>query len=65
MATGSRPQSAMIYQFPTGGRAGLPVHAAGGRAAADQTAPRMPPIVYGSSWYHDAAIQDAERARKP
>ncbi|WP_407518622.1 DUF2735 domain-containing protein [Methylobacterium oryzisoli] len=65
MATSSRPRSAKIYQFPAGGRAGAASVGAEARAAGEPSGPRLPPIVYGSGWYHDAAIQDAERARKP
>jgi hypothetical protein len=52
-----------IYQFPAGGRAG-----AGGRrdvaTPAEQfAAPRVTKTV-SSAWYHDEAIQEANRVRK-
>jgi hypothetical protein len=52
--------SAKIYQFPAGGRAGLDgrryddVKAAGGIAT-----PRVNEAVCSESWYHEAAIQEA------
>jgi len=56
--------SAKIYEFPARGR-----FAAGGdldenKSAATFTAPRVAQAVFGSAWYHDAAVQEAEQARK-
>jgi uncharacterized protein DUF2735 len=60
MTTGS----ARIYQFPAGGR----FAATGQREATESSAiaafPRDVKIVVGSAWYHDEAIQVAERERK-
>jgi len=59
MPTNAPRESATIYQFPVGGRAGL----AQRRAGFD--APRyaeMPSIAYGGSWYHDEAIREAAEA---
>ena len=50
---GAAQQSARIYQFPTGGRAGIAQH-----AAVDRTMERNPDIMYGSAWYHDEAIAE-------
>lgn len=54
-AISERP-TATIYQFPVGGR----------RAVAVAREPVKAPVIVaaGGSWYHDEAIQEAERARK-
>lgn len=60
--------SAKIYEFPARGR----FAAAGNRdesKSADVTSLRgakgvAAKSVYGGSWYHDAAIEEAERTRK-
>ncbi|MBS0535518.1 MAG: DUF2735 domain-containing protein [Proteobacteria bacterium] len=52
-------ETATIYQFPVGGRAGLTRHAGYEKPDA------LPTIAYGGSWYHDEAIREAaEQARK-
>jgi hypothetical protein len=65
MATAVHEGSAKIYQFPVGGRRGQTaarheVTQVGSEAAAT----RLPKIVVGGSWYHEEAIQEAERAVK-
>jgi hypothetical protein len=60
MTTNQTRETATIYQFPVGGRAGL----AGRRKAADQAAAPVNAIALGSSWYHEEAIRDAELPRK-
>ncbi|MGC2779464.1 MAG: DUF2735 domain-containing protein [Bradyrhizobium sp.] len=61
MDTNVNEGSARIYQFPRGGRAGLaPCHPA--ETSARQTAPALQPTIYGGSWYHDEAIQEAKPA---
>jgi hypothetical protein len=62
--TSYQHESAKIYQFPIGGRA-----MAGGRrddvkSAAQPTSPRVSATAFGGSWYHEEAVQDAERARR-
>ncbi len=52
--------TATIYQFPVGGRAGL----AGRRIAFEQPAPRVNEVVNSGSWYHEEAIREAELSRK-
>jgi hypothetical protein len=58
MDTVVKPASAKIYQFPPPKR-----------AEPDRPAPKgttshhVIKTVYGNSWYHDAAIQDAEVPR--
>ena len=53
--------SAQIYQFPAGGRAAL-----GGRrygettSAVEQASPRVNEAACSSSWYHEAAIEEAK-----
>jgi hypothetical protein len=63
MNSGTGRETAKIYPFPTGGRAGV------GQRTTTQTderaAVRAPVTVAGGAWYHDAAIQDADRSRKP
>jgi hypothetical protein len=49
--------SAKIYQFPVGGRASLSVRRPEAQPAI--AAPRI--CEAGSSWYHEAAIEDAKR----
>jgi hypothetical protein len=57
--------SAKIYQFPARGR-----FAVAGQddepkpVAASFALPRTARVAYGSSWYHDEAILEAERTRK-
>jgi hypothetical protein len=57
-------ESAKIYQFPAGGRAAFGGRRHEAKAAADFTALRVANVALGSAWYHEAAVQDAERARK-
>ena len=65
MNTSFNQGSAKIYQFPAGGRAAL-----GGRhheettAAVDQDSLRVSEAACGSSWYHEAAIQEAKPVRE-
>jgi hypothetical protein len=64
MTASSYRESAKIYQFPAGGRA-----APGGRRdetkpAENFAAPRIAKVASGGAWYHEDAVQKAERARK-
>jgi hypothetical protein len=64
MTARSYRESATIYPFPKGGRA-----APGGRrdeASAAETfaASRIARVACGGAWYHEEAVQKAERARK-
>jgi hypothetical protein len=54
-------ESAKIYQFPAGGRAGLEAERNALRNSADPTEPRAD-IVFGGGWYHDEAVKEAELA---
>lgn len=61
MTTNALRETATIYQFPVGGRAGLT------RGGLDKARgpESLPTIAYGGSWYHDEAIREAaETARK-
>lgn len=60
MTTNQMRETATIYQFPVGGRAGL----AGHREAVHQAAAPADAIVCGGSWYHEEAIRDAELPRQ-
>ncbi len=56
-------ESAKIYPFPQRRRA--PIADTHGKAAAsDVVAVRFSKAVFGSGWYHDAAVQDAQNPRK-
>jgi hypothetical protein len=57
--------SAKIYQFPPGGRAALGQYPqVEARSALDQSAPPVNAAACSGSWYHEAAIQESEPARK-
>lgn len=64
MNTGPGQGSARIYQFPAGGRSAL-----GGKRreefkpVADQASARVTTAACTDSWYHEAAIREAERSR--
>jgi hypothetical protein len=65
MDTSLNHGSATIYQFPIGGRSAL----AGRRydevkTATDLASSRVGETVYGGSWYHEAAIQEAKPVRE-
>jgi hypothetical protein len=61
MTTNNFQQSAKIYQFPIR----TSPTAVGPREQAMPTmnvgSPRLAKAAFGSGWYHDAAIQEAER----
>lgn len=63
MITSNRPETATIYQFPQKHR-GKAGEASEHSVAASDATRRGANIEFGSSRYHDAAIQE-ERARKP
>jgi Protein of unknown function (DUF2735) len=62
MTTNFDRGSATIYQFPVRGR--FAESSRGDESNAAANAPQVAKIVFGSGWYHDEAIQEAERARK-
>jgi hypothetical protein len=57
MSTETERPSAVIYQFPVGGRRALTEPA---KATSEDT--RAPRTVMGGAWYHDVAIADTKRA---
>lgn len=61
MTAKSQRESAKIYQFPAGGRAGLEAERAAWREAMDPSQPRAK-VVFGSGWYHEEAVREAEPA---
>ncbi|KJF73591.1 DUF2735 domain-containing protein [Agrobacterium arsenijevicii] len=63
MATGFHRDTATIYQFPVGGRAGVPKFRKSGLSELEEQA-KAPHIDFGS-WYHDDAIRDEDRDDKP
>lgn len=64
MTTTLHRETAKIYQFPAGGRAAVK----NGRKALQATEALSPvrpsKIVCGGSWYHEAAIEEANPADK-
>lgn len=63
MTTSARHETAKIYAFPPRGRLaeGRDVTA---KASGAQPSHRAPEIDFGS-WYHQAAVQEDQRTRKP
>jgi hypothetical protein len=64
MTTNFHSGSAQIYQFPVRVRAGVASHREDVSPAAVLTLPQIAKVVFGSSWYHEEAVQEAERASK-
>jgi Protein of unknown function (DUF2735) len=64
MTTNFDRGSATVYQFPARGRFAENGRREETNAAANASVPQAAKIVFGSGWYHDEAIQEAERARK-
>jgi uncharacterized protein DUF2735 len=64
MSTNTGRPTAVIYEFPIRNpRVSGFRH--DDRTALDARQQRLPTVEFGSGWYHDAAIRDAERPRKP
>lgn len=63
MTASSNRQSATIYQFPEGGRAALGARRDMAKPVENFAASRIAKVASGSAWYHEAAIQSAERER--
>ncbi|WP_041694487.1 DUF2735 domain-containing protein [Agrobacterium tumefaciens] len=63
MATDFHRETATIFQFPVGGRAGLSKFRNIGLSDLEREA-RQPHVDFGS-WYHHDAIRDEERDDKP
>ena len=57
--------SAKIYPFPAGGRAALGKYPQDeARSSPDQSSSALNVAACSGSWYHEAAIQELEPARK-
>lgn len=57
-------QSAKIYEFPKGRRVSSLRNRDVARVGMETAVSRLPNMEYGESWYHAAAIQEAEKAGK-
>jgi hypothetical protein len=64
MTTISDRQSATIYQFPAGGRAALGVRRDQVMVVDNVAVPCIARVAFGGAWYHEEAVQKADRARK-
>lgn len=64
MATGFYRETATIFQFPVGGRAGLSKFRNIGLSDLEREA-RQPHVDFLAPRYHDDAIRDEERDDKP
>ncbi|ACA18912.1 hypothetical protein M446_4571 [Methylobacterium sp. 4-46] len=63
MKAGPQRETAKIYQFPLRNRAAPAARRP--QAEAGERATRYADAAFGAGWYHEAAIQDADRSRKP
>jgi hypothetical protein len=63
MTTSLNQESAKIYQFPAGGRAALGGRRYGETKTTDIAAAMAGDSACSGSWYHEAAIQDANPVR--
>ncbi|MBI1205432.1 MAG: DUF2735 domain-containing protein [Rhodopseudomonas sp.] len=63
MTTNHHRESAIIYQFPVGGRAAYR-RQDGAKPASSLTQAAFDDIVVGGSWYHEEAVREAEQPRK-
>jgi hypothetical protein len=54
--------SANIYEFPARGR--FAEKREDSNPASNPTLPRFAKTVFGGAWYHEEAVQEAERAGK-
>lgn len=63
MTAKTQRESAKIYQFPKGGRAGLEAERTALRQAQEPQTP-VANIVFGSGWYHDEAVLEVQPATK-
>ena len=55
--------SATIYQFPPRGRFAIDHRCEDARAAGNSVSQYAAQAACGSAWYHEEAIQEAERSR--
>jgi hypothetical protein len=64
MTTSFYRESAKIYDFPVRNRANVAGRRDQAKAVVELALPSAARTVFGSGWYHDAAVQEAERAPK-
>ena len=64
MPANPQRETATIYMFPAGGCAKSAEALRKARFAAEVAAIRGSNMVYGDSWYHDEAIQEADKTAK-
>lgn len=64
MAESRTRETAKIYQFPIRGRATEADRSYGARKAAELATSRVAYAECGSSWYHEAALRDAESSHR-
>jgi hypothetical protein len=65
MLSQNQPQTAKILQFPgpgARGRLDRNLQVSGNKTMATA---QVESVVYGGSWYHELAIQEVDRSRKP
>lgn len=62
MTRNDQSASATILRFPVGGRGGVKSMGQGGTVRTLPPVEPVPHIVFGSGWYHEAAIEE-ERTR--
>ncbi|HPG88475.1 MAG TPA: DUF2735 domain-containing protein [Hyphomicrobium sp.] len=61
MTSNAQIETAKIYQFPVGGRAALTTRAGLASQASELEIAAAPRVAVGGSWYHDAAVQEADK----
>ena len=64
MTTSYDRGSAEIYEFPLRGRFAAASKQDESKSVAGLATPRLPMTAFGGNWYHEEAIQEAERARR-
>ena len=64
MTTSHDRGSAEIYQFPPRGRFAAGSKRDDSKSVSGLASPRAPMTAFGGNWYHEEAIQEAERARR-
>jgi hypothetical protein len=57
-------ETAKIYQFPVRRPSSADLRRQRSKPAADLSLIQVSEVSFGSGWYHDAAIRDAEQNRK-
>src|SRR5262245_11443000 len=62
MTTNSPQASAKVYTFPARGRFALDDKRDDAKPAINVTLPRFAKLAVGGAWYHEQAIQDAQRS---